>query len=143
MKIASGDSHTCGITPDARIVCWGDGTDPKAKQDINYGQSAPPDGTFKEVSAGGVHTCAIATDDTLVCWGAGNAADPNGDRPFLGQANPPKGTFRSVTCGEAHSCAIDTRTDAVVCWGGSGANLDCFPPGSYVCGQTEPPPRGR
>lgn len=73
------ESHTCGITADEQIVCWGwnarnqitqrlDITDPLA-----IGPTAPNrDGLrFREVSAGAMHTCAVTVSNRGYCWGDG------------------------------------------------------------------------
>ena len=109
--VSAGGSHTCGITTDGSVRCWGHN---------RFGQATPPAGTFTAVSAGGGHTCAIATDSTVTCWGHDN----------VGQATPPAGTFTAVSAGGNHTCAIATDT-TVTCWGSTSAPSPQF----YSCGK--------
>ena len=68
--IKKGHVHTCGITTDGAVSCWGGNSD---------GQSRAPSGTFKSVSAGSDFTCAVRADSTVVCWGY----------DYYGEASPP------------------------------------------------------
>ena len=56
IAVSSDGSHTCAVTTDRTIECWGGNS---------VGQAIPPDGTYIAVSAGGDHTCAIRTDGKL------------------------------------------------------------------------------
>lgn len=62
-EVSTGAWHTCGVTEDGDVRCWG------ALDEQDYGQSSPPDLRFHSVSAGGFHTCGITEDDEVVCWG--------------------------------------------------------------------------
>ncbi len=96
--ITAGDSHTCALSADGVVACWGDNT---------HGRLYEPDGQYSAIAAGGRHTCGIRTDGTVECWG------DNTD----GQLDAPAGEFRAITAGWNHSCAV--RSDNTVeCWGG-------------------------
>src|SRR5690606_279339 len=72
--VSAGGSHTCGITMDDVLKCWGennrgqvgDGTysDRETPVVIDSGVS------YSSVSAGLEHTCAITTAGVLKCWGS-------------------------------------------------------------------------
>ena len=112
-SVSAGRAHSCGITTDSTVACWGT---------ARSGQATPPTGTFTAVSAGSYHSCGVRTDSTVACWGN------NGS----GQATPPTGTFTSMSAGYAHSCGIKAdRT--VACWGADwGGQVTGAPSGSFT-----------
>ena len=97
ISVSAGSDHTCGVTTDGAVVCWGSD---------RYGRASPLGGEFTSVDAGGRHTCGVTTDGAIVCWG----------EDFYGQASPPSGRFVSVSTGGYHTCGV--KTDGyVACWG--------------------------
>ena len=99
LGVSAGSTHTCGVTEDNAILCWGDSS---------FERSLPPRGNkFAPVSSGILHTCALQVDGIPVCWGD----DGNG------RASPPVGeTFSLISAGAFHACAL--RLDGTpVCWG--------------------------
>ncbi len=77
--VVSGDAHTCALTDDGAVLCWGDdsfgqlgdgepGGDPavtpvrvQTERGALYG--------VVELSAGASHTCALREDRSVLCWG--------------------------------------------------------------------------
>ena len=112
MVVDAGTIHTCGLKTDGRISCWGS----------NYwGQSAPPDMRFSQISAGYLHTCAITGDGEVVCWGS----------PYLGLTTPPAGRFNQVSAAIYHTCGV--RPDgSVECWGGNYEGESNPPAGNFT-----------
>ena len=100
LAIDAGKNHTCGVTADNSVVCWGDN---------RQGQLDAPDGQFLSVSAGGAYSCGIDFDSELVCWG--HSAIPV----------PPTGKYTQVSVGDNHACAVTAlaanRKNRVNCWG--------------------------
>ena len=86
-SIAAGYSHSCAISTDGTLTCWGDNA---------YGQSTPPAGTFTQVAAGYSFTCGLKTDGTLACWGFNASC----------QRTPPAGSFTQVAAGYLHACGL-------------------------------------
>jgi hypothetical protein len=58
VQVAAGKDHTCVLTTDGTVACWGENA---------YGQATPPAGSFTQVSVGQSHTCAVRTDGTVAC----------------------------------------------------------------------------
>lgn len=145
-SISAGGSHTCGITNDSRVYCWGHG---------HYGQLGNNSGKdspfpvlvsgglrFKSVSAGYQHTCGITTSGAAYCWGSnelaslGDGSEPTSDSMVSQVPVRVSGglTFKSVSAGYSHSCGL-TTSGAAYCWGsnengelGNGSDNDSAVP---------------
>ena len=99
-SISSGLSHSCAITRDGDIRCWG----------INdRGQLDVPaiDGQFVSLSASGNHTCAVDSNTQVHCWGLNTAGQTDVPEPNTG--------FLSVHTGEGSSCGVKVSGE-LVCW---------------------------
>ena len=90
--LTSGDQHTCGVTTNDAVYCWGtnelgqlgNGTSTGPETCVAKGsddelEHAPCSTTpvrvvgrlrFRQVSAGRYHTCGVTTDNRAYCWGA-------------------------------------------------------------------------
>jgi alpha-tubulin suppressor-like RCC1 family protein len=133
VALAAGGYHTCGITSQGAVYCWGydeygqlgNGTDNSDAQLPTAVDVSPiaGDTAFVKISAGRRHTCGITAEGVAYCWGEdyglGNGAAGSSDVPtavdvtaFTGET-----TWRYIAGGLYHSCAI--RVDgAAYCWGG-------------------------
>ena len=134
-SLSAGSKHTCGLTGDHSVFCWGGGED---------GQVTPQDGEFSSISAGALHTCGIKMDGSVACWGKDEhgQSTPSGGKFTAvssgawhtcgikmdgsvacwgfdreGQATPPGGEFSSISAGTSHTCGIK-RDGSIACWGG-------------------------
>jgi len=100
--LSAGDYHSCAVTVDGSVHCWGSNW---------YGQSKVPSdlGVVTQVTAGGLHSCALTVSGFVRCWGQ------NG----YSQTRVPSdlGVATQVAAGEDHSCAL-TVSGLVRCWGG-------------------------
>lgn len=133
MQLAAGAGHTCALSTEGDVLCWGDGTEgilgfPTATP---IGDDEPPAaGTLVElggeavaIAAGSQHTCALMSDDTLHCWGLGDHGRLGyGNTDSIGDIEPPNvavplpGGVVQVSLGRAHTCAVlDDGT--ALCWG--------------------------
>jgi alpha-tubulin suppressor-like RCC1 family protein len=131
-RLTAGRRHTCGVTEDNRIYCWGlngrgqAGVDPE--QEGTVGSPAPLDERtdWASVSGGGFHTCARRQDGTIWCWGLNDSGELGvGDtvaRHTPVQTGCPDGEciddWVSITSGAFHSCAIREGGE-LWCWGGN------------------------
>lgn len=106
-SLSSGFYHSCALSSDGAVNCWGD---------VPAGK---PDGLVASaVAAGKYHTCAIEKSTQAVkCWGAGSSLASIEQYPNFGQALPPEGLkATAIVAGGYHTCAI-SDVGSVVCWG--------------------------
>jgi alpha-tubulin suppressor-like RCC1 family protein len=164
-QVSGGSLHTCGVTPDHRLLCWGIGMfgDGKAYQyDPRPPVRAGGAHRYRQVSSAYWHTCGITTDNRLFCWGW-NFYGQIGDGTLNTVRQTPvriggSRLFRQVDAAEQHTCAIDAADGKAYCWGdnsqgelGDGTTTGRFSPvpvagnhrfrqiaagGSYSCGLT-------
>ena len=74
--VAAGQSHTCGITDDGELYCWGAndrgqlGTGDFTRRDEPALVRSPGgDSRWIRVALGRDHSCAVRSDESLWCWG--------------------------------------------------------------------------
>lgn len=130
VKLALGAEHSCAVTLEGRVACWGRGNSGQLGSDDlrNAVQPVRVEGLEHavEVAAGPTHSCAVATAARSVyCWGD-NAAGQLGTAESLLSSPVPVGVagvdtnrlqdVQRVTAGEQHSCALLT-SGRVACWG--------------------------
>lgn len=123
-SIAAGASHTCGVTLEGRVFCWGDNLwgqlgDPSVRMSDAPIAALSAD-EFVDVTAGGYHTCALRTDGVVLCWGANLDGQLGQASIGNGSAVPtPTNTsvrFSSVSAGDRRTCGR-VSDGAVFCWG--------------------------
>ena len=132
-ELTAGDWHTCGITTNNALRCWGWGSPTTLSSydcinNGNCGQADPPIGQHQHVAAGGKHSCATDfTTGEVSCWGDNSA----------GQINAPTGVaFRQLSLGWEHSCGI-TEDGRMMCWGaGSATSIGHCDTWDSNCGQS-------
>jgi len=142
-----GDSHTCAVTVDGEVKCWGwnmfgqlgddsttDSDVPVAVHDLD-GSGALS--TAVSVASGVSHSCAVMVNGTVKCWGK-NDIGQLGDETTTDSRVPvpvsgitgltPATTAVSVTAGGGSTCALMAK-GTVKCWGhnddgqlGNGSN---------------------
>jgi alpha-tubulin suppressor-like RCC1 family protein len=123
-QVSAGWGHTCGLTPDYRVYCWGDNgigqlgdgtTNNHYKPVAVAGQRK-----FRQVDAGIDFTCGVGyPDNRAYCWG-NNWAGQLGDGTMATRLRPTAVVgglyFKQVRTGGFHACGI-TTTNRVYCWG--------------------------
>lgn len=135
--IAAGGSHTCALTTDGDLQCWGanfygqlgngtSGRDPQSTPVPVLGL----DGGAKAVAAGDMHTCAVTAAGGVRCWGLNDSGQLGAATSEACEFYPPPVPCSSVpidvdglssdviavAAGTVHACAL-TSAGAVRCWG--------------------------
>ncbi|MFZ9596546.1 MAG: RCC1 domain-containing protein [Bdellovibrionia bacterium] len=129
-RIAAAGSHTCALTEQGHLKCWGTNDSYQLGDGTQINSTTPesitPEVHYRTVSANGKHTCAISTSHELKCWGQGNQGQLGNNTSGLGSyGNTPttidRGVlYAQVQCGEYFTCGI-TPNGALKCWGSNGS----------------------
>jgi alpha-tubulin suppressor-like RCC1 family protein len=137
VAITGGDFHTCALTSDGQVWCWGGNVRGELGRGTFGGQLAPgrvitvggsPLLDVVELRAGlgfyvGAGTCARKTDGSVWCWGP-NGAGQLGDGSTVGSAFPVQvvglaASASTIAVGGSHACAVVNAK--VQCWGSGQA----------------------
>ena len=138
-EIAAGGSHTCALTNEGEVWCWG-ANDQNQLGAQEVAMSSVPLlveglGAVRQLSAGKDHTCAITDDLGVRCWGRngfgqlGNGALQNSATPVdvcePGTPTPdevggapcePLSGVLAMSAGGSHTCVV-VASGGVLCWG--------------------------
>ena len=139
-SLSAGENFTCGVTTEARVLCWG------SNVDHVLGLTAPercghvaavscssrpvaialPD-RITQLSSGSAHVCALSERATVRCWGANTSGQAGVFSP--GVPSVPTATAVALNIGQVVSlssggiqtCAL-TSVRRVFCWGADQTN---------------------
>jgi alpha-tubulin suppressor-like RCC1 family protein len=124
MMVAAGRFHTCAVSPQGAVWCWGQNEFGALGDDTSLDRSSPVQpvglpGPVVALSAGAGGTCAVLESGDAYCWGS-NLNGQLGDGTRIHRARPVKvlleGEGRMVAYGEEFSCGT-TRSLRALCWG--------------------------
>jgi len=123
--IGVGLIHTCALTVDGEIKCWGTNQNGLLGVGI-IGGIVPTPVTVQGIShaiaiaVGGGHNCALNSDGTVKCWGRLKYVNANekerpedSSTPF---AVPGLSKAIAISAGSRHTCAL-ISDGTVKCWG--------------------------
>jgi alpha-tubulin suppressor-like RCC1 family protein len=121
--IGSGFTHSCGLTTDGRVYCWGSNGEGKLGDGTDEPSLLPSpvaaDIELTLLSVGFAHSCAIAQTGSAYCWGSG-AFGKLGNADEISRRSPVAVagglSFAAISAGRDHTCGITTSGDAY-CWG--------------------------
>jgi hypothetical protein len=69
VQLSAAGHHTCGITLDERLVCWGGGGAGVSLPASLHALSVPASAHYLQVTAGTNHVCALTHEGAIKCWG--------------------------------------------------------------------------
>lgn len=139
--LALGYDHTCALTHEGWVRCWGNGDHGKTghASKENIGDNELPavtmdvdiGGTAVEIDLGTAFSCALRRNGQVFCWGfyelgrlglgPGVTQDIGDDEtPFTGGAVPLPSSAVDLSVGGSHACAV-LDDASLYCWGDGGA----------------------
>jgi len=119
-SIAAGIAHTCAITPEGGVQCWGNNDFGQLGNGTNTSSNIRVDVSGLEggitIVAGGNHTCVLSGNNVW-CWGQ-NSQGQIGDGTLTDRNVPVKvlSNALDITAGLDYTCAVMTYGQ-VLCWG--------------------------
>ncbi|MCA8837601.1 MAG: putative Ig domain-containing protein [Proteobacteria bacterium] len=125
VQVSLGDAHTCTISANGGLNCWGGGRDgqlglgDRRSRNIPFRVGRGDD--WSALSTGNNHTCAIKTSGELYCWGQNSQqqlglSDGNGSSRFVPNQVSTDTDWSALGAGNNHTCAIKTSGE-LYCWG--------------------------
>lgn len=135
--IAAGVTHTCALTSDGAVKCWGRNYEGELGDATNTGRLTPVDVSglssgVTDIVAGRYHTCALTSAGAVKCWGR-NEWGNLGDGTTTDRWSPVDviglgSGIAAIAASPTSTCAL-TNAGVVKCWGGVA---DATSPGRWT-----------
>ena len=125
--IAAGTNHTCALTSEGSVLCWGNNMDGQLGDGTFFDRSVPGPviglpSDIVGITAGEEFACALAEAGSVYCWGTNyygelgrgtNSPSRSADPAVVGGL---ASNVSSIDSGRSFTCATDSN-GAVHCWG--------------------------
>jgi alpha-tubulin suppressor-like RCC1 family protein len=109
--VTVGGWHSCAITADEELYCWGSSTRGQVGRDGDFAVPLPnriaPEKRWVRLAAGVYHTCAIANDATMWCIGADGTGQLGDGGTAASTPQRVMGEWQTASAGTVNTCAID------------------------------------
>ncbi len=130
-RLALGANHSCAITNDGRVKCWGANDDRQLGRPTDRKFDFMPDyvdgiANAEKIVAAVDQTCVITKDNQLWCWGQHpqrRAANSDGlsshaaTRVQISSSESDNAKISEVALGFGFACVIMHSSSTVQCWG--------------------------
>ena len=126
-QVAVGRFHTCALTTNGSLWCWGNSLHGQLGDETIDAKSSPVQivalgASVAQVALGQYHSCARKTDGSLWCWGSDEYGQLGvtgyGDHSSPVQVATLDTGAADVSLGGQHTCARRTN-GSLWCWGGN------------------------
>lgn len=124
-SLALGDEHSCVLTTNGDVKCWGGNTYGQLGDESKKSRTTPVkvvnlESNIRAISAAEAHTCALLATGGVKCWGEGRQGEI-GDGSKLSRlsatsVNGLAGGVKAISTGGRHTCAL-LENGGVKCWG--------------------------